>query len=164
MQQHGEILFGDVWLSIAVRVSSNCSVNQHSFGLLPSPLVKPWQRARGEEVMHSEGKRKDAFSAAPRSLLSFHCFLLMTHSVPVCPLVFICYFVVHFFKVCCFVLLQFHCVVCDLCFFNSPLYCFQCYFFKFYTFEFKFIIKPAVFFNPSIRFCITWVSRKNLEK
>lgn len=39
MQRHSEILFGDVCLSILVRVSSNCSVIQHSSGLPASPAT-----------------------------------------------------------------------------------------------------------------------------
>lgn len=39
MQQPSEILFGDVCLSIGVRVSSNCSVNQHRSGLPASPVT-----------------------------------------------------------------------------------------------------------------------------
>lgn len=92
MQQHGEILFGDVCLSIGVRVSSNCSVNQHSFGLLPLPLVKRWQRARGEERWgRVRGKERIALLlyVSPLSLLTF-VFLVSfpDWSLSVCPLVF----------------------------------------------------------------------------
>lgn len=36
---YGEIRFGDVYLSIGVRVGSNCSVNQRRCGLPASPAT-----------------------------------------------------------------------------------------------------------------------------